>query len=171
MSKYYKKIEKTFEAGEVIFSEDSDCDGMYIIESGRVRVYKSLDTPSGQRELELVQLGPKSLFGEMALIDDQKRSATVQAITKTKCTIITKQMFSDQIAKLPPWVTNLIRVLVIRLRETNDKLREKARFFHDDTGSILYVDEQERGPTHDAKEKLEEAIQFAQKTIDDLRKQ
>jgi CRP-like cAMP-binding protein len=168
MPKFYKKISRTFGAGEMIFTENSPCDGMYIIEIGRVRVFKSLDTPTGIKELELVQLGPKSLFGEMALIDDQKRSASVQAMVDTRCMVITKEMFRDQIEKLPPWVTNLIQVLVVRLRETNEKLREKARSFHDDTGSIVYVDESEQSQARDAKLKLEEAIDSAQKTMQNL---
>ncbi len=69
MSKFYMKIERHFPAGRIIFSEDSECDGLYIIKKGRVRIFKTIDRPDGPSELEIVQLGPQSLFGEMALIN------------------------------------------------------------------------------------------------------
>ncbi len=168
MGKYYKKIDKTFAPGEIIFTENSDCDGMYIIETGRIRVFKTVETPTGHRELELIQLGPKSLFGEMALIDDKKRSASVQALEETKCTIITRQMFDDQIEQLPSWVVNLIRVLVARLRDTNDKLRQKAQQFQDDTGGLVIVDGKEGGRAKEMKDKLEGAIEKAERKLKDI---
>jgi CRP-like cAMP-binding protein len=165
VSRFYKKIEKTFAKGEIIFSEDHECDGMYIIDKGSVRVFKTLDTPAGLKELELVRLGPKSLFGEMALIDDKKRSASVQAVEETICTIITKKMFEDQLEQLPPWVVNLIRVLVSRLRETNDKLREKAKEYHDDTGGLVYIDEKANSLAAEMTQKLERSIDKAEKKL------
>ena len=168
MGKVYKKIEKAFAANEVIFTENSECDGMYIIDKGRVRVYKTLDTPSGPRELELVQLGPRSMFGEMALIDDKKRSASIQAIEETRCTIITKNMFEDQLHDLPGWVVNLIRVLVARLRETNDKLREKAKTYHDDTGGLVIIDQKEGGYAKELAERLEGTMNSAEKKLKDI---
>lgn len=168
MSKYYKKIDKTFAPKEVIFTENSDCDGMYIIEYGKVRVYKIVETPAGKKELDLIQLGPKSLFGEMALIDDKKRSASVQALEETKVTIITRKMFEDQLEQLPSWVVNLIRVLVARLRDTNDKLRQKAQQFQDDTGGLVIVDGKDTGRAKDIKEKLEGAIEKAEQKLKDI---
>lgn len=168
MGNFYKKIEKTFSAGEVIFSEDSDCDGMYIIDKGRVRVFKVLDTPSGSKELELVQLGPKSIFGEMALIDDKKRSASVQAMEETTCTIITKKMVEDQFRDLPGWVVNLIRILVARLRETNAKLRDKVKVYHDDTGGLVFVDESEGGRAKEMSQKLEGMVAQAEKKLKNI---
>ena len=163
MSKYYLKIKKTFKPGDMIISENTSSDGMFIIESGLVRVFKSIDTPMGSKELELVHLGPKSLFGEMAIIDDQRRSASVQALEETVCMVITKEMFNDSLSKIPKWVTVLIQVLVARLRETNEKLREKAQYFSDDTGKLLYVDENEKSHSRDMKQALEDAMSVLDK--------
>ncbi len=138
MSKIYSKKEKTFNAGEIIFSENDECDGMYIIMKGRVRVFKTFGTDH-KKELELVQLGPNCMFGEMALIDESKRSASVQAIEETETIIITNEMFKDQIQKIPLWMQNMIRILVKRLRDTNEKLREKTKNYEDDTGGLIYV--------------------------------
>ena len=123
MSKTYRKIQKLYEAGEVIFEENSVCDGMYIINSGQVLVYKTMITSNGPKEIELVRIGAKGMFGEMAVIDEQTRSASVKAIEKTVVTILTQEMFNDQLAQLPSWVLTMVKLLVTRIRVTNEKLR------------------------------------------------
>jgi CRP/FNR family transcriptional regulator, cyclic AMP receptor protein len=148
--RYYTRKVKRFTRGEVIFSENSDCDGMYIIDKGRVRVYKTIETPKGESELELCQLGTKAMFGEMAMIDESKRSASVQAIEPTECTIITKQIFEDQLSRIPSWMVNMIRILVQRLRDTNEKLRgnlesHATNIPNDDPGSVLMVSSDTKG--------------------------
>ena len=148
--RYYTRKVKRFLRGDMIFSENSECDGMYIVDKGRVRVFKTVVGPTGMQELELCQLGQKSMFGEMAMIDESKRSASVQAIEPTECTIITKQIFEDQLSQIPTWMVNMIRILVQRLRDTNDKLRvhmesQKTPLPNDDTGSVITLN-------HDSKE-------------------
>ena len=141
--RYYKRIVKKYRPGEIIFSEDSDCDGMYIIDSGRVRVYKTMESNGEPKEIELCILTSKSMFGEMAMIDDSPRSASVQAIESTTCTLITKKIFEDQLAHIPNWMVTLIRILVQRLRETNDKLRGIVQQYtnvpDDDSGRTITV--------------------------------
>lgn len=122
--KYYTRQTKKYSQGDVIFSENSSCDGMYIIDSGRVRIFKTIKTGNTLKEVELCQLGPKAMFGEMSMIDENRRSASVQATEPTTCTIITKKIFEDQLSRIPPWMVNMIKILVTRLRETNDKLRQ-----------------------------------------------
>jgi CRP-like cAMP-binding protein len=147
--RYYARKVKRFNRGDVIFSENSECDGMYIVDKGRVRVYKTVVTNTGTQELELVQLGPKSMFGEMAMIDESKRSASVQALEPTECTVITKQIFEDQLSHIPTWMVNMIRILVQRLRDTNEKLRvhmeaQKTPMPDDDPGSLITVNPEEK---------------------------
>jgi len=135
---------KKFKHGEIIFSENSECDGMYIIDSGHVRVFKSVGDGAHKREIELCTLGPRAMFGEMAMIDENKRSASVQAIEPTICTVISKKVFEDQLAHIPVWMLNMIKILVLRLRETNERLRtivEQYTHIPVDTGSVLTVDE------------------------------
>jgi len=142
--RYYSRIIKKFKTGETVFSENSECDGMYIIDSGRVRVFKTSGEGEGMREIELCTLGPKAMFGEMAMIDENKRSASVQAIEPTVCTVITKKVFEDQLKHIPLWMVNMIRILVMRLRETNDKLRTIVEQYAPspaDSGGIITVDE------------------------------
>jgi CRP-like cAMP-binding protein len=122
--KYYARQVKKYKQGEVIFSENSSCDGMYIVDSGRVRVFKTVKTGNKLQEVELCTLGAKAMFGEMAMIDENKRSASVQALEPTSCTVITKKIFEDQLSRIPPWMVNMIKILVSRLRDTNEKLRK-----------------------------------------------
>ncbi|MBD3316739.1 MAG: cyclic nucleotide-binding domain-containing protein [Chitinivibrionales bacterium] len=142
--RYYTRIRKTYKTGDMIFTENSACDGMYIIDSGKVRVYKTLGKGADRKEVELCRLGPKAMFGEMAMIDEKHRSASVAAVEPTVCTVITKQIFEDQLAHIPPWMVNMIRILVSRLRETNERLRKMVEEHTatpvDDAGSILTVD-------------------------------
>lgn len=122
--KYYTRQIRKYRQGDIVFSENSDCDGMYIIDSGRVRVFKTVKSGSSIKEVELCTLGQKAMFGEMAMIDENRRSASVQALEPTTCTVITKKIFEDQLSNIPPWMVNMIKILVTRLRETNDKLRK-----------------------------------------------
>ncbi len=142
--KYYPIQKKKFEPNEIIFSEDSRGDGMYIIESGRVRVYKWVVSGKKTKEIELCTLGPKAMFGEMAMIDENPRSASVQAVMPTVCTVITRKVFEEQLDHIPVWMVNMIKILVMRLRETNDKLRaiiEQSGPPPVDTGRIITIDE------------------------------
>jgi CRP-like cAMP-binding protein len=146
--RYYSRIIKKFKRGEIIFSENSECDGMYIIDSGRARVFKTIGEGAAAKEIELCTLGPKAMFGEMAMIDENRRSASVQAIEPTVCTVISKRLFEDQLNRIPVWMVNMIKILVQRLRETNEKLRgivEQYTPLPDDTGGVLTVDE-DSGP-------------------------
>lgn len=140
--RYYSRVRKKFKPGDIIFSENSKSDGMYIIEKGSVRIFTRAQSDSGEVEVELCTLGPNSLFGEMAMIDNGPRSASVQAIEPTLCTVITIKMFERQLELIPSWMVNMIRILVIRLRETNERLREMIRTYSSppaDSGSIIAI--------------------------------
>ena len=102
--------------------EGADADGIYSVQSGRVSVFKTKPTPNGPQDVELVQLGPGSMFGEMAMLGQTKRDASVRALDFTEVIIITKDMFESQLASLAPWVTNFVKILINRLHNTNEKL-------------------------------------------------
>jgi CRP-like cAMP-binding protein len=121
-TKLFKKVIRAYASGEIIFTEGSDVDGIYSVQSGRVSVFKTKATPSGPVDIELVQLGPGSMFGEMGMLDQTKRDASVRAVDFTEVLIITKDMFEHQLAALPSWIVNFIKILISRLRNTNEKL-------------------------------------------------
>jgi CRP/FNR family transcriptional regulator, cyclic AMP receptor protein len=70
--------EKTFKAGDVIFNQGSEGDKLYLLRQGQVEV--RVETDAGQSRSQ-IYLGQGQIFGEMALIDYGRRSATVRAIT------------------------------------------------------------------------------------------
>jgi CRP-like cAMP-binding protein len=124
VSKLFKKVVRAYAAGEIIFEQGADVDGIYSVQAGRVSVYRTKPSAQGPVNIEIVQLGPGSMFGEMGMLDQTKRDASVKAIEFTEVLIITKDMFETQMMHLPPWVVNFIKILISRLRATNTKLTE-----------------------------------------------
>ena len=114
---------QTLSAKTFVFHEGDDGDAFYIIVDGRVRISRQI---SGMGEEALTILNPGNYFGEMALIDDQTRSA--DAIIQEKATLIClrKQDLQDllfinrDIAYDVLWA--FVRTMSYRLRETSDKL-------------------------------------------------
>jgi len=122
VAKIFKKVVRSYMAGEIIFTEGAAADGIYSIQSGRVSVFKTVPTPKGASEIELATLGPGSMFGEMAMMGQVKRDASVRAVEFTEAIIITNDMFENQLGSLPPWAMNFIKILINRMRSTNDRL-------------------------------------------------
>lgn len=123
---------KTFYYGETIFQEGQPSDCAYIIESGKVGVYRE-DT-QGKRSL-INELGKHSMFGEMGLTDKYPRSATVVALKDTRCTVIERSRFDYQKKFNPFFMIGLIKSFTKRLRTTIAKLNEvnsskKGRLAH-----------------------------------------
>ncbi len=169
MPKSYRKLQKNYRSGEIIFTENSICDGMYIINSGQVMVYKTVPTKAGPKEIELTRIGEKGMFGEMAVIDELKRSASVKAVEDTVVTIITKEMFDDQLGQLPAWVVTMIKLLVTRIRTTNEKLRKAVDSNAEsmDVGGLFMVGDRNGQGKPDAMQDNPE-IKMAEEILKDL---
>jgi CRP-like cAMP-binding protein len=115
--------EEQHDAGTVIFRQGDPGDKLYLILSGRVRI--SREVP-GMGEEALAILKEGDVFGEMALLDEAPRSADARVHERCKLLSIPKNGFEDllflhkDLAYEVLW--NVIRTLIRRLRETNDKL-------------------------------------------------
>lgn len=115
--------EKHFSKEEHIFREGEKGDGFYIILQGRIRISRQI---SGIGEEALAILESGNYFGEMALIDDQPRSADAIAQDKSKLLFLKTEDLQDllfvdkSIAYEVLWA--FVRTLSGRLRETSDKL-------------------------------------------------
>lgn len=115
--------EESHGLGTKIFGHGSPGDKLYIILDGRVRI--SRDVP-GIGEEALAILGPGAVFGEMALIDSEPRSADARVHERVRMLVISRDAFEDllflhkDLAYEVLWST--VRMLTQRLRETNDKL-------------------------------------------------
>src|SRR5919202_4110391 len=84
---------RKWDAGQTIVTEGQTGLGLYIIESGKVRVSKA--GPSG--DVELRTMGGGETFGELALLDDKPRSATVTAVEPTSAILLHKSQFRAQL--------------------------------------------------------------------------
>ena len=121
-----KKFIRTYNKSDIIFSENSNGNEMYIVCSGRVKLYT--ESPRGRRTL-LAVLKPGDHFGEMALVDRSARSATAMAIKdNTKLVVLDKPKFLYLVQQQPDFALAIIETLCMRLRDTNTNLaRAKAK--------------------------------------------
>lgn len=110
-------------SGTVIFRQGDPGDKLYVITQGRVRISR---TVPGVGEEAMAILNAGDVFGEMALLDEAPRSADATAHEPCKLLSIPRDGFEDllflhkDLAYEVLW--NVIRTLIRRLRETNDKL-------------------------------------------------
>ena len=102
---------RNFATGDTIFREGEPGDEFFVVVRGKVEIR------SGDRRLET--LGPKGIFGEMALIDDSPRSATVVALTDVTVAPIKEQQFLFLMKHMPMFALKVMRVLAMRLRRQN----------------------------------------------------
>lgn len=89
-----------FEAGETIFSQGDRGDRLFIVVDGDVEVVKA--EPGEQGETVLARLGPGECFGEMALVSDNLRMATVRSCTSVNVLTLDRDAFQSLFAHLPP---------------------------------------------------------------------
>src|SRR5215510_6835219 len=106
---------RRYEVGEVIVREHDWGDTAYIIEQGQVEVSKDLN---GQ-QVHLANLGAGDAFGEMSMIDEKPRSATVTAVTETVVREIQRDAFFHSLQTDPEVALTLLKVLFERLREAH----------------------------------------------------
>lgn len=115
--------EESHASGTKIFQHGDAGDKLYLILEGRVRISREV---AGMGEEALAILGPGDLFGEMALLDESPRSADARVHERCRLLAISKDSFDDllflhkDLAYEVLW--SFVRLLVSRLRETNDKL-------------------------------------------------
>ncbi len=116
--------QRKFAAGEVIVKEGSNAIGCFIVASGEVEVVKGLDSPDQE---VLATLGPGDFFGEMAIIDDGPRSATVRAIKDTECIAITRWDFMAEVRTRPDIAIQMLPILVKRIRAAEGGSEEERQ--------------------------------------------
>ena len=102
----------SFKFGDVIIQEGERDDCLYILISGKVNVFKSYRT---KKEKRLRSLESPTYFGEMALIDDLVRSATVVAMRDTKTLCLDKLDLDREIERSPVIAKKLLKMLNRRL--------------------------------------------------------
>lgn len=99
-------------AAMVLMRQGERGDRAWLIESGDLEIL--LDTPAGTRRLGIV--GKGAVVGEMALIDDGERSATVRALTEVTCVEVTREQFRGLLKRSPPLASYVLQGLIAAIR-------------------------------------------------------
>ncbi len=109
---------RKYKAGETLFTEGSRGRELFIIQQGCVGIYKR--TENG--EIQLATIGEKGIIGEMSLLDNLPRSASVIARQPTVVTVINENVFSTALQTAPVWLTSIVKIVVSRLRDANRRV-------------------------------------------------
>ena len=117
-----KHRKRKFRAGEVLFHEGDDSDGLYVLLSGQLKVYAA--NPNG-REILYSLLAPGEILGELSL-DGGTRSATVKAVTDGECLMLKTSTARDLIRSNPAFADYILSKLIARARHSTERLRSIA---------------------------------------------
>lgn len=101
-----------YKPGDVIIEEGSFGSSAYVIDSGKVEVSGTVDG----KKIVFATLGAKQIFGEMGLIEDKPRSATITAVEDTQAREISREGFNELFEKNPKVLLPIVKALFERLR-------------------------------------------------------
>jgi CRP/FNR family transcriptional regulator, cyclic AMP receptor protein len=111
---------RIYQPGQVIVSEGQVGLGLYCIQSGKVTITQH--TPNGEREIRI--MGPGESFGELALLEDAPRSATVTAIEQTAAVLLDKGQFLAEVRTYPEIVLGIVPALVRMIRDAEARIAQ-----------------------------------------------
>ena len=112
-----------FADGQRFFSQGDPSDAAYVIIEGRASVL--LNSPSG--EIRVAELGQNALVGEMGILSETPRSASVVATQPTTALRIDKRVFLELLAQFPQMALAVMRELANRLERTNAQLAAQSK--------------------------------------------
>lgn len=108
------KFRRTLAAGEVLFLEGDPGHEAYVVESGTIEI----STQRADGRAVLACLGADDILGEMALVGDQRRSASATALEATTLVVITHDYLAERLTHADPMLRHLLRVTTTRYRES-----------------------------------------------------
>jgi CRP-like cAMP-binding protein len=108
-----------YDSGRVLFRQGDAADAAYLIIEGEADIL--VDTASGP--ITIATLGPHDILGEMAILCDVPRTATVRAKTRLVALRIAKEPFLRMVREFPKMAISIMRELAHRLELTNQQLR------------------------------------------------
>lgn len=116
-------VPREFDPGQVVFRESDSSDTCYIVHSGRARAVRE---HSDGRTITLATFGPGDIFGELAMFEDERRSATVEAVEPTIAVAVLGPDMRRLMTEHPGIATRLVIALGRRLREMNERLSRQS---------------------------------------------
>ena len=116
-------VPRSFRAGEVVFREGDDSDTCYVVRSGHGRAVRE---HGDGRQITLATFGPGDIFGELAMFDDERRSATVEAVDALDVLGIPGVDMRALLTRHPEIAVKLVIALGRRLRAANERLARQS---------------------------------------------
>ena len=116
-------VPRSFPAGTRVFHEGDSSDACYIVKEGSFRVTRE---HSDGRAITLATLGPGEIFGELAMLDGDSRSASAEALTDGELLALPANDVRSLLARHPEIALKLVAGLVRRLRAANVRLTKQS---------------------------------------------
>jgi CRP/FNR family transcriptional regulator len=116
-------VPRSYDGQQVIFREGDDSDTCYIVRSGHARAIRQ---HSDGRTITLARFGPGDIFGELAMFDDERRSATVEALDDLSTVAIPGSAMRGLLERHPAIAVKLVIALGRRLRAANERLSSQS---------------------------------------------
>ena len=113
---------KTIGDGEIIVKQGEHGNCMYAIQDGELGVYKENE---GRPPIRIAVLKAGDIFGEMAIFEQEIRSATVKAIGEARVLTVDKKTFLRRVQEDPSLAFNLVRMMSQRIRNLNAEIGER----------------------------------------------
>src|SRR3954467_1376761 len=116
-------VPRRFAAQQVIFREGDSSDTCYVVRQGHAR---ALRENTDGRMIALAHFGPGDIFGELAMFDDERRSATVETLDAVEALAVLGSDMRRLMREHPDLSVKLVVALGRRLREANDRLARQS---------------------------------------------
>jgi CRP/FNR family transcriptional regulator len=116
-------VPRRFEPHQVIFREGDASDTCYVVRSGHARAVRE---HADGRTITLAHFGPGDIFGELAMFDDERRSATVETLEAVEAVAVAGSDMRRLLREHPDIAVKLVIALGRRLREANERLTRQS---------------------------------------------
>lgn len=137
MSKNASILERRFVPKDVlVMKEGEEATCAYLIQSGTVEVYTELEG----KKISLAKLDTGQIFGEMALVFDEPRSASVRTLEDCNLIILTRQSFQQKLEKSDPTINAIVHMFTKRMMSANNTVINKKSDLSDlvETSQTIY---------------------------------
>ena len=114
---------RTYPKNSILIQKGDESDCLYIIQQGRVKIYISDEYGA---EIILRYQNPGEYFGELALIDEEPRSASVSTVEESRLTFVSRNRFEECLHKNPDIAVKLVRSMIGRIRDLTGELSDCA---------------------------------------------
>lgn len=109
-------IERVYAPGELICADGSEGTEMYVVKSGKVRVFKMMNA----EKVELGLIGANNILGELSFLLQSKRTASIEAVEESAVLILERDAFVSEIQKDPKLAISMMKKMAERMKQNHD---------------------------------------------------